>query len=388
MTTRREMPRASRTGPLFAPLRLGALTLPNRVVMAPMTRSRAAGDGTPGLLAPTYYAQRASAGLIISEAAHIDPHGVGYPNTPGIHNERHVAGWRNVIRAVHGEGGRIFLQLWHVGRISHPSVQPDGGAPIAPSPMAAEGELFTASGMRPFVTPRALGIQEIPGVVEQFARAAQLARDAGCDGVDIHAANGYLIDQFLRSGSNCRSDAYGGSVANRARFLLEVVEAVTGVWGPERVGVRLSPLSPYNSMSDSDPMETFTYVGRALHRLGIGYLHIAEPGPGHPMSTPAGCQLLAALRSAFSACFVVDGGRDRVSAEAALAAANADLVALATPFIANPDLVERLARGVPLAVADPKTFYAGGARGYTDYPKYVACAGLPPARSQEWLSKI
>jgi N-ethylmaleimide reductase len=369
---------ANGNGRLFSPLRLGGVVLPNRIVMAPMTRSRASAEGVPGPLAATYYAQRASAGLIITEAAHVTPEGVGYPNTPGIHTDRQVAGWRNVTRAVHREGGRIFLQLWHVGRVSHPCMQPSSLAPVAPSAVAAEGQLFTAEGMQQFLTPRALEIGEIPRVVEQFARAARMARDAGFDGVDIHAANGYLIDQFLRDGSNHRTDGYGGSIANRARFLVQVTEAVIRVWGADCVGVRLSPLSPYNSMRDSNPMRTFTYVADALRHLGVGYLHVAEPGPGHPMATPAGCRLLAALRAAFPGCFVVDGGRDRGSAEAAVTAADADLVALATPFISNPDLVERLARGIPLTVADPKTFYEGGERGYTDYPTH---APLPGERS-------
>ncbi|MEO7986683.1 MAG: alkene reductase [Gemmatimonadales bacterium] len=364
---------ANGIGRLFSPVRLGRLVLPNRIVMAPMTRSRASAGGVPGPLAATYYAQRASAGLIISEAAHVAPEGIGYPNTPGIHSDRQLAGWRGITRAVHAEGGRIFLQLWHVGRISHPCMQPGGALPVAPSSVAPDGQLFTAAGMQRFVTPRALEIDEIPVVVDQFARAARMARDAEFDGVDIHAANGYLLDQFLRDGSNLRTDGYGGSIANRARFLLEVTEAVSGVWGADRVGVRLSPLSQYNSMRDSNPTSTFSYVAGALRHLGIGYLHVAEPGPGHPMATSAGCRLLAGLRAAFPECFVVDGGRDRQSAEAAVTAADADLVALATPFISNPDLVERLAHGISLVPADPKTFYAGGERGYTDYP---ACAPL------------
>ena len=343
--------------------------------MAPMTRSRAGDDGVPSPLAATYYAQRASAGLIISEAAHVAPEGVGYPRTPGIHSDGQMAGWRNVARAVHGEGGRIFLQLWHVGRVSHPSMQPGRGLPLAPSAIAPEGQLFTSTGMQRFITPRQLGIDEIQRIVDQFAQAAQLAKDAGFDGIDLHAANGYLIDQFLRDGSNRRVDRYGGSVFNRARFLLEVVEAVAARWGADRVGVRVSPLSPYNSMFDSDPLATFSYVASTLSDLGIGYIHIAEPGPGHPHATAGGRRLVTGLRGAFPGTLIVDGGRDRTSAEAALSGVDADLVALATPFIANPDLVDRLARGIPLTAADPKTFYEGGEHGYTDYPTYASLSG-------------
>lgn len=355
---------------LFTGVRLGRHVLPNRIVMAPMTRSRAGAGSVPSALAATYYAQRASAGLIITEAAHVAPEAVGYPGTPGIHNQLQMSGWRNVTRAVHAEGGRIFVQLWHVGRVSHPCMQPDGAQPVAPSAIAAEGELFTGQGLRQFVRPRALEVAEIPRIVDQFAHAAQLAHDAGFDGVDIHAANGYLIDQFLRDGSNHRSDGYGGSVQNRARFLLDVAAAVISIWGNESVGVRLSPLNPYNAMHDSDPPATFGHVTAALDRLGVGYLHLAEPGPGHPMASAAGLQLLRTLRALFRGCLVVDGGRDGVSAGEALDAAGADLVAFATPFISNPDLVERLAQGLPLASADPSTFYEGGPQGYTDYPLF------------------
>jgi N-ethylmaleimide reductase len=235
--------------------------------------------------------------------------------------------------------------------------------------------------MQRFVTPRQLDTYEIPGIVDQFAQGAQRAKEAGFDGIDLHAANGYLIDQFLRDGSNRRQDRYGGSVVNRARFLLEVVEAVSAYWSMDRVGVRISPLSPYNSMHDSDPLAIFSYVARTLGDLGVGYLHVAEPGPGHPMATSAGHRLVTALRRAFAGTFTVDGGRDGASAEAALNAVDADLVALATPFIANPDLVDRMARGVPLTAADPTTFYGGGERGYTDYPTYASQSGAESARA-------
>lgn len=356
---------------LFTPVRLGALLLPNRLVMAPMTRSRAGAGAVPTPLTATYYAQRASAGLIVTEAAHVSGDAIGYPGTPGIHTREQVAGWSAVAEAVHAAGGRIFLQIWHVGRISHPSIQADQRIPVAPSAIAAKGEVFTLQGRQPFVTPRALETGEIARIVDDFARGARFAHEAGFDGVDIHAANGYLIDQFLRDGSNHRTDGYGGSVANRARLLLEITEAVAKVWGTDRVGVRLSPLSPYNSMADSDPMATFRYVAAELNRMAVAYLHVIEHGPGHPLATSEGCGLLEALRHEFTGRFIAEGGCDRRSAEASLTGCKADLVAMATPFIANPDLVERLERGLPLAPADPSTFYAGGARGYVDYPAYA-----------------
>jgi N-ethylmaleimide reductase len=371
----------SSRSPLFSPYRLGPLVLSNRLVMAPMTRSRADALGVPGALAATYYAQRATAGLIITEAAHVRPDGIGCPGTPGIHSDEQTDGWRRVTDAVHAAGGRIFMQIWHAGRLSHPSIQPDGRRHVAPSALAAEGTLFTTEGRQPYLTPRALETAEIPGLVDAFADAARRARRAGFDGMDIHGANGYLIDQFLRDGSNQRTDAYGGSIAGRARFLLEVVEAVAGVWGVDRVGVRLSPLSEHNSMRDRDPFGLFVYVAAELHRQGVAYLHTIEPGPGHPSATPAGCRLLGAMRREFAGCMIVDGGRDRSSATSALLGSEADLVALATPFIANPDLVDRLRHGLPLAFADPATFYSGGFRGYTDYTSYTRRPGRPaPSR--------
>jgi N-ethylmaleimide reductase len=336
-----------------------------------MTRSRAGPGNVPSSLTVAYYAQRATAGLIITEATQVAPEG-GYLGTPGTYNEAQAAAWCAVTEAVHAKGGRIFLQLWHAGRVSHYFMNSAGAVPVAPSPIAPDGQLFTARGMQRFATPRPLETREIPELVEQFVRAARYAMQAGFDGVDLHAANGYLIDQFLRDGSNVRSDRYGGSIVNRARFLLEVVGAVSAIWGPARVGVRLSPLDAHNSMHDSNPMETFGYVAGALSRLGVSYLHVVEPGLGHPKATSQGHQLLLDLRAAFPGLLIVDGGRDRLSAESALAAASADLVALATPFIANPDLVDRFARRLPLASPDPSTYYAGGERGYIDYPPFEA----------------
>jgi N-ethylmaleimide reductase len=353
------------TPDLFTPTQLGALALPNRVVMAPMTRNRAGAGSVPGALAAEYYRQRASAGLIVTEATQVSPQGVGYPGTPGIHDELQVAGWRRVTDAVHAAGGRIFLQLWHVGRISHPSLQPDGALPVAPSAIAAAGDTFTASGPQPFVTPRALATAEIPGIVAQFENGARLARAAGFDGVEIHGANGYLIDQFLRDGTNRRTDRYGGSLANRARFLLEVTEAVAGVWGPERVGVRLSPQSDFNDMHDSDPRATFGHAALALAPFGLAYLHVVEPvGTATPLALD--------LKEAFEGPLMVNGGYTRPLAEAVLARGAADLVSFGAPFLANPDLPLRLARNAPLNAPDPATFYGGDAHGYTDYPALAA----------------
>ena len=270
---------------LFSAFRLGPLDLPNRVVMAPMTRNRAGPGNVPTALNAIYYAQRAGAGLIVSEATQVSPQGVAYPGTPGIHSAEQVAGWKLVTDAVHGAGGRIFLQLWHVGRISHPSMQPGGALPVAPSAIAPAGQAWTTNGMEAFVTPRALETNEISGIVDDFRRGAAYARDAGFDGVELHGANGYLIDQFLRDSTNKRTDRYGGSAGNRARFLIEVTQALIGEWGGERVGVRLSPTNPYNDIADSHPAATFSTAARELNRLGIAYLHIVEPGPGDPVAS-------------------------------------------------------------------------------------------------------
>lgn len=355
---------------LFSPVNVGSLRLANRIVMAPMTRSRADADRLPSPLAPTYYGQRASAGLIITEATQISAEAAGYPRIPGIYNEAQVTSWRAVVDAVHARGGKVVLQLWHAGRVSHP-LSLNGRVPVAPSAIAPAGEIFTTLGRRPFVVPRALETVEIRKLVGEFAEAGRRARDAGFDGVDIHAANGYLIDQFLRDGSNRRTDRYGGSPANRARLLREVTEAVCGVVGADRVGIRLSPFHTANDMRDSDPNATFTHAARVLEGIGVAYLHVVEPSPGHPKATSEGQALLRAVRRIFSGTLVVDGGNDRCTAEAALGATDAELVSFATPFIANPDLVDRLARGLPLSSPDPATFYAGGPVGYADYPVYA-----------------
>jgi N-ethylmaleimide reductase len=347
---------------LFSPVQVGPYTLRNRMVMAPMTRNRAGAGNVPSDLAVTYYAQRASAGLIITEGTQVSPQGVGYPGTPGIHDAPQVAGWRRVTDAVHARGGRIFAQLWHVGRISHPLLQPGGAPPVAPSAIAAEGQTFTPEGPKPFGVPRALEISEIPGVVEQLAHGARQALASGFDGVELHGANGYLIDQFLRDGSNHRMDAYGGPIASRARFLLEVTEAVTGIWGADRVGVRLSPTGSFNSMSDSDPAATFGHAARELDRFGLAYLHVTEaigstPSPVAPV-----------MRSLFRGPFMLNGGYTQETANAALAKGEADLISFGVLFLSNPDLVERFAEGAPLNTPDRETFYSGGEKGYIDYP--------------------
>ncbi|MHB1225804.1 MAG: alkene reductase [Gemmatimonadaceae bacterium] len=361
------MPTQGTSHLVLSPIRLGPTVLPNRVLMAPMTRSRADADGNPTALMETYYGQRAGAGLIVTEGVIVSPQARGYPNTPGIFTDEQAAGWSRIVDAVHGAGGRIFAQLWHVGRTSHPSLQPGGALPVSPSAIAAEGELYSADGMKPYVAPRALDTDEIPGVVDQFRRAAVLASRAGFDGVEIHAANGYLIDQFLRDGTNHRTDGYGGSMANRTRFLLEVVEAVSGVFDAGRVGVRLSPLYAHQGMHDSAPETTFRHAAAALRQFGLAYLHVVELGDGSFD--------WQALRIAFGGHYVANGGYDRDRADAAIRVGNADLVAFGTPFIANPDLVERFRRGADLHPGDRTTYYSGGARGYTDYPTITAAAG-------------
>lgn len=350
---------------IFTPITIGPYDLPNRVFMAPMTRNRAP-DTVPNALMRTYYAQRAEAGLIITEGTQISLQGSGYPATPGIHTDAQVAGWQAITEAVHARGGHIFCQLWHCGRVSHPDYH-DGQPPVAPSAIRPEGQAVTYEGMKDFVTPRALDVEEIPGIVADYAHAADCARRAGFDGVELHAANGYLIDQFLRDGSNQRTDAYGGPVENRARFLLEVVEAISGVLGADRVGVRLSPLNPFNDMRDSNPQATFSYAVDALNRFGLAYLHITEMGRETPGA--AGPEFdLGLLRGIWQGVYITNGGYDKARANAAIASGAADAVAFGTLFLANPDLVTRFRRDAPLNEPDPATFYGGDEHGYTDYP--------------------
>ncbi len=350
---------------LLGAARLGSLGLANRVVMAPMTRNRATRALEPTPSTAIYYAQRASAGLIVTEATQISETAAGYPLTPGIHTDGQIAAWRRVTDAVHEQGGRIFVQLWHTGRISHPVMRPDGSQPVSASAVPAEGEIFTYEGMKRFETPRALEVQEIAEIVRNFATAASNARAAGFDGVELHAANGYLIDQFLRDGSNRRTDAYGGSRENRSRFLREIVEAVSAAIGADRVGVRISPSSPFNSMSDSDPEGLTTWVSRMLDAYGLAYLHIIDPESADA-ETPR--PLTALARAAFSGPLITNAGYTPESAERIVAAGTADLVAFGAPLLANPDYVERVQEGAAFNEPDRGTFYGGDDRGYIDYP--------------------
>ena len=352
---------------IFSPFKLGPLQLPNRVVMAPMTRNRAGRGNVPGPLNATYYAQRASAGLIISEATQISPQGVGYPGTPGIHSAEQIAGWKGVTDAVHVAGGRMFLQLWHVGRISHPSLQPCGALPVAPSAIAPAGQAMTADGLKPFVAPRSLETEEIAGIIEDYRQAARNARDAGFDGVELHGANGYLIDQFLRDRSNRRTDRYGGTAQNRIRFLIEVVEVIVGELGAERVGVRLSPTNPFNDMADSNPASTFATAVAELNHFGLAYLHVVEPAASDPVG---GGEVpdVRFFRKRWRGALMGNKGYDLARANAVIQADWADLVSFAVLFLANPDLPVRFRRGGPFNAPDRKTFYGGAATGYTDYP--------------------
>lgn len=347
---------------LFSDIQLGGLTLPNRIVMAPMTRNRAP-ETIPTPLTGEYYVQRASAGLIITEGAQVSDQAVGYPATPGIHSGEQVRGWKQVTEAVHAASGHIFCQLWHCGRISHPDYH-GGELPVAPSAIKPKGQAFTYEGLKDFVTPRALETGEIPGIVEQYRHAAVRAKAAGFDGVEIHAANGYLIDQFLRDGANRRTDAYGGSRANRTRLLLEIVEAVASEIGYGKTGVRISPVNAFNDMHDADPQATFDHVAAALSGRGLAYLHVVEvtmvgePYEGFDMQQ---------LRACFDGPYIANGGYDKARGNAAIADGAANLVAFGVPFLANPDLPERLRRDAPLNEADQTTFYGGDEHGYTDY---------------------
>ncbi len=352
---------------LFTPLKLGPYALPNRLVMAPLTRNRATDKNVPQAMNAIYYAQRASAGLIITEATQISPQGVGYPLTPGIHNDEQVVGWQKITAAVHKKGGRIFNQLWHVGRISHPSLQVDNALPVAPSAIKPAGDAVTYSGLQPFVEPRALEIEELAGIVDDYRAAAINALQAGFDGVEVHAANGYLIDQFLRDGSNQRSDEYGGSYENRTRFLLEVLDAITEVWGSDRVGVRLSPLNPFNDMCDSNPEALFSYVVKQLNPRKLAYLHVVE-GAIQADVDPDTAFDMTVLRAQFEGLYIANGGYNKQRANDALKAHKADLISFGELYLANPDLVARFQQDAPLNSADPTTYYGSDEVGYTDYP--------------------
>ena len=364
---------------LFQPLRLGAVTLRHRVVMAPLTRMRALRPGdVPHALNATYYGQRASrGGLIITEATDVSAQARGYPGAPGIYSDEQVRGWREVVDAVHARGGLIFVQLWHTGRISHSSMQPGGAVPVAPSAVPAPGGHFDADGRPvPFETPRALEEGEISGVVEQFRAAALRAREAGFDGVEVHSANGYLLDQFLQDGTNTRTDRYGGPVENRVRLTLEVVDAVAETVGADRVGVRLSPWGRFNGMSDGDPGALFDHLTGELGRRGLAYLHVVEPRADQNSDANAldanAPDAASRFKRRFGGPLIAAGGFTRESAAAAIAGGDVDAVAFGRLFIANPDLPERFRLGAPLNRYDRATFYGGDARGYTDYPASAA----------------
>lgn len=354
------------TADLFEPFRLGDLRLANRIVMAPMTRNRAGENGAVPPMMVTYYRQRASAGLIVTESAPVSREGVGYPFTPGIYTDAQAASWRGVTDAVHAAAGHVFVQLQHCGRISHPSLLPDNATPVAPSALRPAGQAVTYTGMRDFVTPRALETREIPGIVAQFKHGAEMAKRAGFDGVEVHGANGYIVDQFLRDGSNHRTDMYGGSVRNRMRLLNEILDAVCAVWPARRVGVRLSPENGFNSMADSDPQAHFGYFIEQLSPRGLAYVHVLEGD----MLTKASALDYRALRSKSAAPYIANNGYDLVRAQTALRRGAADLIAFGVPILANPDLVRRYRENLPLNEADPSTFYGGNEAGYTDYPFY------------------
>ncbi len=357
---------------LFQPFTLGELHLPNRVIMAPLTRSRAKQPGDiPWELNATYYAQRANAGLIIAEATQVSPQGKGYAFTPGIHSDEQVDGWRKVTSAVHDNGGRIILQLWHVGRISRPELQPNGQQPVAPSairPAGAQTFIDAKSGMVDVLEPRALTTDEIPGIVDQFRHGAENAKRAGFDGVEIHGANGYLIDQFIRSKSNLRSDAYGGSIENRIRFPMMVVDAVAGVWGAQRTGIRLSPTGTFNDMHDEDPVATFGVLASRLNDSGIAYIEVVEDSfqgsevEGRPES------IINTIRTGFNGAYIGNGNYTADEARHRIQKNLCDLVSFGRPFISNPDLPTRLRQSAPLNEFDSNTFYGGDKHGYTDYP--------------------
>lgn len=350
---------------LFSPVTLGSIALKNRIIMAPLTRNRAGEGGVPHALNVEYYAQRATAGLIVTEATPISAMAHGYPALPGIYTDAQIAGWKLVTDAVHAKGGKIVIQLWHVGRISHPSLL-NGALPVAPSAIKPAGKAFTYQGLVDFVEPRALDANELPAIVQEYVHATQCAIKAGFDGVEIHSANGYLLDQFLRDGTNTRTDNYGGSFENRARLLMEVTQAVVDVIGADKVGVRLSPVNPFNDMQDSNPQALFNYVVEALNRFNLAYLHTVEGGiHGGGIADPFD---FVAFRKLFKGQYMANLSYDKARGNVAIASGHADCIAYGVPYIANPDLVERFKTDAPLNQADSKTFYGGTEKGYTDYP--------------------
>lgn len=351
---------------LFSPVTLGSISLKNRIVMAPLTRNRAGEGAVPQAMNVTYYEQRASAGLIVTEATPISPMAHGYPALPGIYTDAQVAGWKKITEAVHAKGGKVVIQLWHVGRISHPSLLPNNALPVAPSAIKPAGKAFTYEGLVDYVTPRALEVSELSAIVQDYVHATKCAIAAGFDGVEIHAANGYLLDQFLRDGTNQRTDQYGGSNENRARLLMEVTRAVVDVIGADKVGVRLSPVNPFNDMKDSQPQAIFNYVADALNQFGLAYLHAVEGGiHGGGESDPFD---FVAFRKLFKGAYMANLSYDKARGNAAVQSGHADVIAYGVPFIANPDLVERFKQDAPLNEADSNTFYGGTEKGYIDYP--------------------
>lgn len=348
---------------LFSPTKLGDISLGNRMVMAPMTRNRAGEGNVPTALNTEYYRQRATAGLIITEASQVSPAGVGYPGTPGIHSKQQVQGWRNITDTVHQQGGKIFIQLWYCGRISHPSLLEDA-QPVAPSAIKPEGQAITYQGPQDYVEPHALEADEITQIVEQYRAAAHNAKAAGFDGIEMHAANGYLIDQFLRDGSNQRTDHYGDSLENRFRFLSQVLDAVFEAWMPAQVGVRISPENSFNSMQDSSPQQTFNFVAQQLSQFGLAYLHVLEGD----MASDTRNVDYQQIKQHFNGHYMANCGYTLERAQAAIKNGDADTIAFGVPFLANPDLVERFKTAAPLNKPDMETFYGGDAHGYTDYP--------------------
>lgn len=347
------------TPSLFDPVRVGAWNLPNRILLAPLTRARAGVERIPNRMMAEYYTQRASAGMIISEATSVTPMGVGYADTPGVWSEAQVEGWKRITESVHKAGGRILLQLWHVGRMSDPMFL-NGATPVAPSAVAPAGHISLVRPLKSFVTPRALGLEEIPGVIEGYRQGAENAKRAGFDGVEIHGANGYLLDQFLQDKSNHRNDEYGGPVENRARLMLEVTDAVISVWGADRVGMHLAPRGDAHDMGDSNPLATFGYVARELGRRRIAFI-CAREALGEKRIGPQ-------LKAAFGGSYIANEGFTEATGSQVLAAGEADAVAFGVLFLANPDLPERFRQKAPLNEPDRSTFYAPGPKGYTDYP--------------------
>ena len=359
------------TSKLFEPYKLGKLTLSNRTAMAPLTRNRAAAGFVPGPLAAEYYGQRASAGLLITEASQISQQGQGYQDTPGMYSPEQVAGWKQVTDAVHAKGGHIFIQLWHVGRISHTSLQPNGGKPVSASAIPAKTKTFVNNTFTDVSEPRALELAEIPGLIDDYKRAARNAVAAGFDGVEIHAANGYLLEQFARASTNKRTDAYGGSIENRSKLILEVASAITKEIGADKTGIRISPVTPANDAAiDDDAQKLFDYITDGLSAEKLVYLHVVEGATGGPRDNAPFDY--ASLRKRFGGTYIANNGFDFALAEKQLAADAADLIAFGKPFISNPDLVERLKAGAALNEPDKATFYGGGAKGYTDYPTLAA----------------